>query len=201
MTYTLTKPLTFDEFVAQYGNDFRYELADAEVIDMEPTGTHEAVGGKIAAKISIAIANADFPWCIPRTCLLRPFGEVATSRRPDVVVLDEIALTDEPRWEKEPVITLGRSVKLVVEVVSANWETDYARKLEEYALLGIPEYWIVDFRGLGGTAFIGRPKQPTLTVCTLDAEEYKQQQYRLGEPISSPLLPALKFCLDDVLPR
>lgn len=61
MTYTLTKPLTFDEFVAQYGNDFRYELADAEVIDMEPTGTHEAVGGKIAAKISIAIANADLP--------------------------------------------------------------------------------------------------------------------------------------------
>lgn len=133
--------------------------------------------------------------------MLRPFGEVATARRPDVVVLDETALTDEPRWEKEPVITLGRSVKLVVEVVSTNWETDYARKLEEYALLGIPEYWIVDFRGLGGTAFIGRPKQPTLTVCTLDAEEYKQQQYRLGEPISSPLLPALKFCLDDVLPR
>ena len=201
MTYTITKPLTFEEFVAQYGDDFRYELADGEVIDMEPTGTHEAVGGKVAIQIGIAVTNAKLLWCIPRTCLIRPFEDVATARRPDVVVLDETALTDEPRWEKEPIITLGRSVKLVVEVVSTNWETDYARKLEEYALLGILEYWIVDFRGLGGTAFIGRPKQPTFTVCTLEGEEYKQQQYRLGETISSPLLPSLQFSLNDVLSR
>ncbi len=96
---------------------------------------------------------------------------------------------------------LGRSVKLVVEVVSTNWETDYARKLEEYALLGILEYWIADFRGLGGTAFIGKPKQPTFTVCQLQGDDYQQQQYRLGETIVSPLLPDLQFRLDDVLPR
>jgi len=124
---------------------------------------------------------------------------LATARRPDVVVLDETVLPDEPRWQKEPVITLGRSIKLVVEVVSTNWETDYARKVEEYALLGIPEYWIADFRGLGGTAFIGKPKQPTFTVCRLVGEEYQQQQYRLGETITSPLLPNLQFQLDDVL--
>ena len=127
------------------------------------------------------------------------FGGVATARRPDVVVLDETVLPDEPRWKKEPVITLGRSIKLVVEVVSTHWETDYARKVEEYALLGIPEYWIADFRGLGGTAFIGKPKQPTFTVCQLIHEEYQQQQDRLGEMIASPLLPNLPFQLDDVL--
>jgi len=53
---------------------------------------------------------------------------------------------------------------MVVEVVSTNWQDDYARKVEEYALLEIEEYWIVDFRGLGGIEFIGRPKQPTITV-------------------------------------
>ncbi|MEY3330279.1 MAG: hypothetical protein RLZZ115_3164, partial [Cyanobacteriota bacterium] len=99
------------------------------------------------------------------------------------------------------VITLGRSVKLVVEVVSTNWETDYARKVEEYALLGIPEYWIVDYRGLGGVAFIGKPKQPTVTVCQLIAEDYTQQQFRIGEPIISPLLKNLQLRLDDILPR
>jgi Uma2 family endonuclease len=31
-------------------------------------------------------------------------------------------------------------------------------KVEEYAFLEIPEYWIVDYRGLGGVAFIGKPK-------------------------------------------
>lgn len=201
MTYTITKPFNFDDFIVQHGDNFRYELADGDLIDMEPTGPHEAVGGKLATQIGTAITAAKLPWFIPRTCLIRPFGEAATARRPDVVVLDETMLLDEPRWEREPVITLGRSIKLVVEVVSTNWETDYARKLEEYALLGIGEYWIVDFRGLGGTAFIGKPKQPTFTVCQLEGDEYRQQQYRLGESIVSLLLPALQFRLDDVLPR
>ena len=98
-------------------------------------------------------------------------------------------------------IGLGRSIKLVVEVVSTNWETDYARKVEEYALLGIPEYWIVDYRGLGGAVFIGKPKQPTVTVCELIDEEYVQQQFRLGQPIISPLLKTWQIRLDDILPR
>ncbi len=126
---------------------------------------------------------------IPRTCLIRPFTDAATARRPDIVVLDETVLSSEPLWEQEPVIALGRSLKSVVEVVSTNWEADYARKVEEYALLGIPEYLIVDYRGLGGIAFIGKPKQPTFTVCQLIGEEYTQEQYRLGQPIRSPLLP------------
>jgi Uncharacterized protein conserved in cyanobacteria len=99
------------------------------------------------------------------------------------------------------VITLGRSIKLVVEVVSTKWETDYARKVEEYALLGISEYWIVDYRGLGGAVFIGKPKQPTITVCQLIDQDYTQQQFRLGQPIISPLLKTSQIRLDDILPR
>ncbi|MBF2098368.1 MAG: Uma2 family endonuclease [Gloeomargaritaceae cyanobacterium C42_A2020_066] len=201
MTYTPAQTLTVDHFIAEYGDDSRYELADGELIDMEPTGPHETVSGKLAMQIGIAITTAKYPWFIPRTCLIQPFAEIATARRPDVVVLDETFLANEPRWQREPVITLGHSIKLIVEVVSTNWETDYARKVEEYALLGIPEYWIVDYRGLGGTRFIGKPKQPTFTVCQLDGEEYRQQQYRLGEAIASSLLPNLQLRLDDILPR
>jgi Uma2 family endonuclease len=128
-------------------------------------------------------------------------ADIATARRPDIVVLDETVIASEPLWEKEPVITLGRSIKLIVEVVSTNWETNYARKVEEYGLFKIPEYWIVDYRGLGGVAFIGKPKQPTFTVCKLNEDEYIQQQYRLGEPIASSLLPGFQIRLDDILPR
>jgi Uma2 family endonuclease len=142
MTYTPTKTLTIADFLTQYQDNPRYELADGELIDMEPTGPHETVSGKLAIKIGIAIAQ--YPWFIPRNCLIRPFIETATARRPDIIVLDETQIVNEPYWEKEPVITLGRSIQLVVEVVSTNWETDYARKVEEYALLGIPEYWIAD---------------------------------------------------------
>ncbi|MEG3986267.1 Uma2 family endonuclease [Microcoleus sp. S28C3] len=201
MAYTAQKILTFETFLDRYCDNFRYELADGELVDKEPTGPHETVSGKLATQIGIVLAAEKLPWFIPRTCLIRPFSDAATARRPDIVVLDETALVSEPLWEREPVITLGRSIKLVVEVVSTNWETDYARKIEEYALLGIPEYWIVDYRGLGGVAFIGKPKQPTITVCQLIDQDYIQQQFRLGQPIISPLLKNLQLRLDDILPR
>ncbi|MEG4582260.1 Uma2 family endonuclease [Microcoleus sp. MON1_C5] len=201
MAYTAPKILTFETFLDRYCDNFRYELADGELVDLEPTGPHETVSGKLATQIGIAIAAEKLPWFLPRTCLIRPFSDAATARRPDIVVLDETAIVSEPLWEREPVITLGRSVKLVVEVVSTNWETDYARKVEEYAILGIPEYWIVDYRGLGGVAFIGKPKQPTITVCQLIDQDYTQQQFRLGQPIISPLLKSLQLRLDDILPR
>ena len=201
MTYTAQKLLTFETFLEQYCDNSRYELADGELIEMEPTGPHETVSGKLATQIGIAITTEKLPWFIPRTCLIRPFADAATARRPDIVVLDETVLINEPLWEREPVITLGKSIKLVVEVVSTNWETDYARKVEEYAFLGIPEYWIVDYRGLGGVAFIGKPKQPTVTVCQLIDEDYNQQQFRLGQTIISPLLKTLQIRLDDILPR
>jgi Uma2 family endonuclease len=201
MAYTAQKILSFETFLDQYCDNFRYELADGELVDRSPTGPHETVSGKLATQIGIAIAAEKLPWFIPRTCLIRPFSDAATARRPDIVVLDETAVVSEPLWEREPVITLGRSIKLVVEVVSTNWETDYARKVEEYALLGIPEYWIVDYRGLGGVAFIGKPKQPTITLCQLIDEDYTKQQFRLGQPIISPLLKNLQLRLDDILPR
>jgi Uma2 family endonuclease len=201
MTYAPLKLFTVEDFLAEYQDNPRYELADGELIDRSPTGSHEAVGGKLATQIGIIITQEQHPWFIPRTCLIHPAPDTATARRPDIVVLDELALLDEPLWEREPVITQGRSIKLVVEVVSTNWETDYARKVEEYAVLGIPEFWIADYRGLGGIAFIGKPKQPTFTVCQLVGDEYVQQQYRLGQAIRSPLFPKLQLRLDDVLPR
>ncbi len=43
------KPLSLDEFLARYGGDDRYELIDAEVFDLEPTGQHEGVATFITA--------------------------------------------------------------------------------------------------------------------------------------------------------
>lgn len=36
MTYTPPKLLTFEEFIASYGDNPRYELIDGELRDMEP---------------------------------------------------------------------------------------------------------------------------------------------------------------------
>jgi Uma2 family endonuclease len=36
-----------------------------------------------------------------------------------------------------------------IEVISTNWQDDYAHKLVDYEILGIPEYSIIDYLGLG----------------------------------------------------
>ncbi|MBR8830181.1 MAG: hypothetical protein N5P05_002839 [Chroococcopsis gigantea SAG 12.99] len=201
MTYLSQKLLTFEEFIQQYGDEPGYELIDGELRDMEPTGLHELVSGKLAGQLFVEVLRNNLKWTIPKNCLIRPEVTKATALRPDVVVLDETALAAEPLWQKQPILTSGQAIRLVVEVVSTNWQDDYARKVEEYAILGIPEYWIVDYRGLGGIAFIGKPKQPTFTVCQLVDEDYQQRQYRLEQSIFSAIFPDLKLSLNDVLPR
>ncbi|MEG4805117.1 Uma2 family endonuclease [Microcoleus sp. ARI1-B5] len=200
MTYTPAKLLSFEEFIAQYGDNTRYELIDGELRDRSPTGPHEAVAGSIAGRIYVEIFRDNFNWLVPKNCRLKPLYAEATALRPDVAVLDKAELTQEPLWQKEPVICNGSTIKLVAEVVSTNWQDDYARKVEEYAFLNILEYWIVDFRGLGGFQFIGNPKQPTFTVCQLVNGVYQQEQYRLGDTISSDLFPNLQLRLDDIMP-
>lgn len=200
MTSTLPKLLSFEEFLSQYGNDPRYELIDGELRDMEPTGPHESTAGKLAGRLFVEILRLNLQWVVPKNCLIRPPDTEATALRPDVIVLDEIDLAEEPLWERQPILSSGKAIRLVAEIVSTNWQDDYARKVEEYALLGIPEYWIVDFRGLGGIAFIGKPKQPTFTVFQLNNSEYRQQQYRRGEAIASACFPDLHLRLDDLMP-
>jgi len=193
------KPLSFDEFLARYGGDNRYELIDGEVFDLEPTGSHEEVVAFISAKICVQIDAIGLPWFVFQRGLLRPSNVGMTAFRPDVAVVDRDELVKEPLWSEQSILTLGSSIKFVAEVVSSNWQNDYARKVEDYAVLGISEYWIADYAGLGGTRHIGKPKQPTLSVCRLVDGEYEIQQFRGNQTIISPTFPDLKLTAEQVL--
>ncbi|MGB3693190.1 MAG: Uma2 family endonuclease [Spirulinaceae cyanobacterium] len=84
------------------------------------------------------------------------------------------------------------------EVVSTNWETDYARKYEDYEVMGIAEYWIADYLGIGGKKYLGSPKRPTFSVCTLVDGEYQMQQFRGDEIIVSPTFPQLNLSAKQI---
>ncbi len=193
------KSLSFDEFLTRYGGDNRYELIDGEVFDLEPTGLHEEVAAFITAKICVQIDGIGLPWFVLQRGLLRPSSMGMTAFRPDVAVVNRDELTKELLWPDQSILTLGSSIKFVAEVVSSNWQNDYARKVEDYAVLGIPEYWIADYAGLGGTRHIGKPKQPTLSICTLVNGEYEIQQLRGNQPIVSFTFPDLKLTAEQVL--
>jgi Uma2 family endonuclease len=193
------KPLSFDEFIAHYGCDNQYELIDGEVFDLEPTGPHEEVAAFITTKVCVQIDGTNLPWFVLQRGLLRPSNIAMTAFRPDVVVIDREALNKELFWPDQSILTLGSSIRFIAEVVSSNWQNDYARKVEDYAALGIPEYWIADYAGLGGTRHIGKPKQSTLSVCTLVDGEYDIQLLRGNQIIVSPTFPGLKLTTEKVL--
>ncbi len=193
------KQLSFDEFLARYGGDNRYELIDGEVFDLEPTGLHEEVAAFFTTKVCVQIDKTNLPWFVLQRGLLRPSHLNMTAFRPDVAVVDRDELSKELLWSNQSILTLGSSIKFVAEVVSSNWQNDYARKVEDYAVLGIPEYWIADYAGLGGTRHIGKPKQPTLSICTLVDGEYEIQQFRGNQTITSTVFPGLKLTAEQVL--
>lgn len=70
--------------------------------------------------------------------------------------------------------------------------------MADYESLGIEEYWIVDYLGLGGRRYIGNPKQPTITVCTLVEEEYELRQFRGDERIVSAVFPDFSLTAQQV---
>ena len=200
MTQSALKLLTFDEFIARFGDNERYELIDGELTDMEPTGPHEEVAAFVLRKVNVEIDRLNTCWFTPARCLIKPLG-TATAFRPDVVVLDKAEVAKEPLWQDEPVITLGTSIKLVVEVVSTNWQNDYARKVEDYSTIGIQEYWVVDYLGLGGRDYIGSPKQPTISVYQLMAGQNrypKPTQFRGSDRILSATFPELVLTAEQI---
>ena len=169
------KPMSFDEFVDWYpensGN--RYELRRGSVVEMpKPKGKHSRLAVDLAYELGTVIRQANLPYFIPKECIIRVSND--TGYEPDIIVLDEQEMAHESRWEKESIITRGQSVRLAVEVVSTNWRDDYLFKLADYEAIGIQEYWIVDYLGIGGRRYIGSPKQPTFTVCDLTEGEYEE---------------------------
>ena len=200
MFQTQTKTVTFDEFVAWYPENSvdKYELHQGVIVEMPlGTGDHSDVTGFIASEINFEIRRLQLPYSIPGDCLLKPVRNDA-GYKPDVIVLDRTTLINEPRWKKESVITISFSVRLAVEVVSSNWRDDYFLKASDYEEMGISEYWIVDYLGLGGRKFIGTPKQPTLSVCQLVDGEYQVTQFRGDDLIESLAFPELRLTAEQI---
>ncbi len=175
----------------------------------KPRGKHSEIAGFIIKKLNVAIDNQGCNCFIPKECVVKPF-RYESGYEPDVIVLDRPAVSKEPRWEAESTITMGESVRLIVEVVSTNWRfdlswehysyhiDDYFLKATDYEEMGIPEYWIVDYRALGGRRFIGNPKQPTISVYTLVDGEYEFSQFREDNLIESPVFSELNLTAEQI---
>lgn len=199
MVQAVPQLMTLDEFLDWYPDGYgRYELWNGVVVEMQPTRTHEQVGGFLAGELFLEIKWLQLSYVIPRQAIVKPINTDKSGYNPDVVVLDQLALNAEPLWKKRSTITQGKSVWVVIEVVSTNWRDDYGHKFIDYEALQIPEYWIVDYLGLGGRRYIGTPKQPTFSVYQLTDGEYQVQQFRGSDRIVSAAFPELNLTAEQV---
>ncbi|MFQ3585268.1 MAG: Uma2 family endonuclease [Cyanobacteriota bacterium] len=198
MVQTVPAPLTLEAFFEHVPDDGRFELRNGVVVEMQPTGTHEQVAGFLAQQLAVTIHTNALPYLIPRQAILKAADSDLSGYNPDVVVLNKDALKNEPLWSKRSTLVEGKAVVLAIEVVSTNWQDDYLLKQGEYERLGIPEYWIVDYLGLGGKRLIGNPKQPTLTICELVEGEYQMRLLRNQDPLVSRAFPRLNLRVDQI---
>ncbi|MGC1245629.1 MAG: Uma2 family endonuclease [Spirulinaceae cyanobacterium] len=191
------KLLTFDEFIEGLPENRRYELHDGTIIEMQPTGKHEDITGFLTQELTLEYTRMQLSYRIPPKALVKPRNKQTGYNR-DLLIVDRSQLELEPLWEKQSTLIQGKSVPLIIEVVSTNWRDDYGYKLIDYEAIGIREYWIVDYLGLGGVRFIGQPKQPTISIYELIDGEYQVKQFRGSEMISSPTFPKLKLTVEQI---
>ncbi|MGB3507757.1 MAG: Uma2 family endonuclease [Microcoleaceae cyanobacterium] len=193
------KLITLEDFWDWYPDGYgRFELHNGKIVKMQPTGTNEQVAGFLALELGVEIKRLNLPFFIPRLGLIKAIDSDKSAYIPDVMVLDNNAMENEPMWKKRSTITQGTSIKLAIEVVSTNWQDDYLMKLGEYEKLGINEYWIVDYLGLGGRRYIGDPKQPTISVCNLIEGEYAVNLFTGEDVVTSPTFPELNLTAEQI---
>ncbi len=194
------KVTTFDEFVEflPQNSGVRYELHNGNIIKMaQPVGEHEEIKGFLTIKLSGLIDRLDLQCFIPNQVIVRPEGK-DSGYFPDILVVNRANLINEPRWEKESILSQGASIPLAVEIVSTNWRDDYYLKFADYEEMSIAEYWLVDYGAMGGRNFIGNPKQPTISVCHLVDGEYQVSKFQNSDPLISPIFPELSLTVAQI---
>jgi Uma2 family endonuclease len=174
------KLMTFEEYLFyDDGTDNRYELVNGELVQMtQPTMRHILIAKSIEKQLESEINRLNKPWMCLREIGVRT--SIRQSRITDVCVLtieqvtemmNESAVFDTPPL-------------LAVEVVSPDSvQRDYRHKRSEYAVLGIPEYWIID------------QLKAKVSVLLLEDGFYEETVFKGNQQIVSPTFSELSLKL------
>jgi Uma2 family endonuclease len=202
MVAILNQPLTFEEFLSwDDGSGRSFELVNGVAVPLsEPNAKHEDVVDGLCRLLVNHCQSSNLPY-VPRqgkqVRLRSDVSEYESSRKADIVVFAK------EEWNRMRQSSASAAAyvppPVVIEVVSTNWRDDYRIKLNEYETLGVLEYWIVDYAGLGGVQYIGAPKQPTVMIHRLVDGEYQAQRYQAEEVIVSPTFPRLVLTTQQIV--
>lgn len=186
---------TLERYLAEAPEHLLWEFVRGEVVIYSPaTAEHQRL-----VKFLLRLLDG--------YCEAKGWGEVLTGPAavqilPDVVREPDLFVLPPEEASKAKGVPLSVRPALVVEVVSPSTRTiDLKEKAEDYALAGIPEYWVVD------------PERKEVLVHRLCEEEYGVERSAAGrvECRSVPglwveagwlfqdPLPAVAGCLEAIL--
>lgn len=190
--------LNFDQFLEQCPEDGRYELVDGKMVKILATRIHYDIAGLIMDAMKDEVKRLQLNYVVNDVAAVLTTNKKGKEqgRHPDVSVIDR----DVWRSNRQNHRGLREPIQLAVEVVSTNWEDDYIDKLEEYAGLGIPEYWIVDYLAIGSRDYLGDPKIPAVLIFILDAEgKYQPTRFQNSDLLISPTFPELNLTVEQII--
>ena len=157
-----------------------------------PVMSESGFNALLANCLFLALVNAGIPIAVlrPHSCEVEVPGQPRT-RFPDLTVLDEVHVPLIA--QRERVTRDMPPPRLLVEVVSPgdensdNYKRDYQDKCQQYAALGVPEYWLID------------PERQVVLVGALEQKSYQFQRFQGAEVIVSPTFPKLRLTAAVVL--
>ncbi len=189
ITPTSAKTLTFEEYRFYQGEpDVLYELFRGHLIPMAtPTVLRTSICQFLVYQFQRYFGTQNISLVAATTVGVRT--EENSSRIPDVIVCSQSLWEQALNRAGAGVFDLDEVHLLVVEVANENWREDYIRKRAEYALIDIPEYWIVD------------PKKERVWVLSNPESEdgYERTEFKRGQEMISVQFPELVLSVEQVL--
>ncbi len=190
--------LTYEEFLEVCPKDGKYELIDGELVAVANTRQHENIVAFIYKKFDREIDRLSLDFVVRQNVSIKTskINGLSQGRVPDISVIDR------DTWYSNPsdYSSLIEPIQLAIEVTSSNWTDDYIEKFDEYQRLGIPEYWVVDYKAIASREFLGNPKIPTIFVNLLDENgKYQTNKFTGDDKIISRTFPELDLTAAQIL--
>jgi Uma2 family endonuclease len=193
MTQAKPRFRTIEDFLNyDDGTDTRYELVNGELVELP---TENPINTMIARFLLVYFIQMGLPIeQVGDKQQIAVISPTVTAREPDLTVHSEESAA-AILTQNQALLGLDMpNPLLVIEVVSSgdpgtkNYDRDYIEKRKEYAMRGIPEYWLID------------PSRRIVTVLSLNRQKYKEiGQFRDQDPVVSPTFPEFKLTAEQIL--